>query len=43
VDTELADAEKLYTVLADIGGPELVGPAPVLDPHTFYTASGPSE
>jgi NitT/TauT family transport system substrate-binding protein len=43
VNAELADAEKLYTVLADIGGPELVGPAPVLDPHTFYTASGPSE
>lgn len=43
VDAERADAAKLYTVLADIGGPELVGPASTLDPHTFYTAAGPSE
>jgi NitT/TauT family transport system substrate-binding protein len=43
VDAELADATELYTVLAEIGGPELVGPAPTLDPRTFYTASGPNE
>ena len=39
---EAADARALYRVLADIGGPDLVGPARELDPGTFYTA-GPSE
>ena len=39
---EVADARTLYTVLADIGGADLVGPARELDPGTFYTA-GPSE
>jgi NitT/TauT family transport system substrate-binding protein len=43
VDAELVDAQKLYAVLADLGGPELVGPAPALDPRTFYTASGSGE
>jgi len=28
----------LYAVLADIGGPSLVGSARELDPGTFYTA-----
>jgi NitT/TauT family transport system substrate-binding protein len=37
VETELVDAEKLYAVLAETGGPDLVGPAPALDPGTFYT------
>jgi len=39
---EAHDAQALYRVLADIGGPELVGPARELDPGTFYSA-GPSE
>jgi NitT/TauT family transport system substrate-binding protein len=33
---EEADAQKLYRVLAEIGGPELVGPAGELDRGTFY-------
>jgi NitT/TauT family transport system substrate-binding protein len=35
---EEADARVLYRVLAGIGGRELVGPAPELDPGTFYQA-----
>jgi NitT/TauT family transport system substrate-binding protein len=35
---EEADARVLYRVLADIGGRELVGPAPELDSGTFYHA-----
>jgi NitT/TauT family transport system substrate-binding protein len=35
---EEADARILYRVLAEIGGSELVGPAPELDPGTFYRA-----
>jgi NitT/TauT family transport system substrate-binding protein len=35
---EEADARVLYRVLADIGGRELVGPAPELDSGTFYRA-----
>jgi NitT/TauT family transport system substrate-binding protein len=39
---EAADARTLYHVLAGVGGNALVGPAPELDPDTFYTAlSGP--
>src|SRR5262249_24352695 len=33
---EEADARVLYGVLARIGGPELVGPAPELAPGTFF-------
>ena len=33
---EEEDARVLYRVLAKIGGRELVGPAPELDPGTFY-------
>jgi NitT/TauT family transport system substrate-binding protein len=33
---EEADARALYLVLAEIGGPELVGPARELAPGTFY-------
>jgi NitT/TauT family transport system substrate-binding protein len=33
---EEADARVLYRVLAKIGGRDLVGPAPELDPGTFY-------
>jgi NitT/TauT family transport system substrate-binding protein len=33
---EEKDAQVLYHVLAATGGPELVGPAPTLDPGTFY-------
>lgn len=39
---EAADARALYRVLADIGGPNLVGPAHELAPGTFYGA-GPGE
>ena len=35
---EEADARILYRVLAEIGGRELVGPAPELDSGTFYRA-----
>lgn len=35
---EEADARVLYRVLAEIGGRELVGPAPELEPGTFYRA-----
>jgi NitT/TauT family transport system substrate-binding protein len=33
---ELADARYLYRVLASIGGTDLVGPSPELDPGAFY-------
>jgi NitT/TauT family transport system substrate-binding protein len=36
VTDEEADARVLYHVLAEIGGRELVGPAPELQPGTFY-------
>ena len=39
---EFADARSLYRVLAAIGGADLVGPSPDLDPGAFY-AAGPSE
>ena len=35
---EEADARVIYRVLADIGGRELVGPAPELVSGTFYHA-----
>ena len=35
---EEADARVIYRVLAEIGGRELVGPAPELVPGTFYHA-----
>ncbi len=38
VADEAADAQALYRVLAEIGGADLVGPAPALDPGTFYSA-----
>jgi NitT/TauT family transport system substrate-binding protein len=40
IDDEEADARILYRVLAEIGGRDLVGPAPELDPGTFYHAPG---
>jgi NitT/TauT family transport system substrate-binding protein len=33
---EEVDARKLYGILAEIGGPELVGPGSELDPGTYY-------
>jgi NitT/TauT family transport system substrate-binding protein len=36
IDDEADDARALYRVLAEIGGPDLVGPAKNLDPGTFY-------
>ncbi|WP_425352987.1 ABC transporter substrate-binding protein [Alsobacter soli] len=38
VADEAADAATLYRVLAEIGGPDLVGPARELDPGTYYHA-----
>jgi NitT/TauT family transport system substrate-binding protein len=38
ITDEEADARVLYRVLAEIGGRELVGPAPELDAGTFYRA-----
>jgi NitT/TauT family transport system substrate-binding protein len=38
ITDEEADARILYRVLAEIGGRELVGPAPELDSGTFYRA-----
>ena len=38
IAAEEADARVLYRVLAAIGGRELVGPAPELEPGTFYRA-----
>lgn len=39
LDSEIADAGKLFKTLADLGGPELVGPARELDPHLYYHPS----
>ena len=35
VDAEETDARMLYRVMAELGGPELVGPARELDPGTY--------
>ena len=35
-EEEEADAAKLYAVLAELGGPRLVGPATTLAPGTFW-------
>lgn len=42
VADEFADAQVLYRILSDAGGPDLVGQARELAPGTFYSA-GPSE
>ena len=39
LDGEIADAARLFRTLADLGGPELVGPARELDPHLYYRPS----
>jgi NitT/TauT family transport system substrate-binding protein len=36
LDREIADASKLFKTLADLGGPELVGPAGELDSNLYY-------
>ncbi|WP_245276374.1 ABC transporter substrate-binding protein [Methylocapsa aurea] len=38
IEEEAADARALYRILAEIGGPELVGPAKELDPGVYYQA-----
>nr|WP_246711958.1 ABC transporter substrate-binding protein [Phyllobacterium myrsinacearum] len=38
INDEQADAEKLYAVLAELGGPRLVGPAATLASGTFWRA-----
>jgi NitT/TauT family transport system substrate-binding protein len=39
LEAEIADASKLFKTLAELGGPELVGPASELDPHLYYHPS----
>ena len=39
LDSEIADAGKLFKTLAELGGSELVGPARELDPHLYYRPS----
>jgi NitT/TauT family transport system substrate-binding protein len=39
LDSEVADASRLFRALADIGGPELVGPSRELDRHLYYRPS----
>lgn len=36
VEAEEADARALHAILAEIGGPDLVGPGRELDPGTYY-------
>jgi len=36
LEDDIADAKLLYKILADIGGPDLVGPSPSLTEGTFY-------
>lgn len=38
IDEEEEDAQKLYAVLAELGGEKLVGPSKVLAPGTFWRA-----
>jgi NitT/TauT family transport system substrate-binding protein len=42
IEAEEADARVLHGVLAEIGGKDLVGPSPVLDPGTYYKDPGTS-
>lgn len=39
LDKEIADARKLFKALAELGGPELVGPAKELDSSLYYESS----
>ena len=39
LDGEIADAGKLFKTLADLGGPDLVGPVRELDPNLYYHPS----
>ena len=39
LDGEIADASHLFKTLAELGGPELVGPAKALDPQLYYHPS----
>lgn len=43
LDKEIADARKLFKALAELGGPELVGPANELDPGLYYNLSANRE
>jgi NitT/TauT family transport system substrate-binding protein len=42
IEEEEADARMLYAVLAEAGGPDLVGPGRELDPGTYYKGIGPA-
>jgi NitT/TauT family transport system substrate-binding protein len=41
IDDEEADARKLFSLLAQIGGAELVGPSQELDEHLYYRPTVP--
>ena len=43
LDGEIADASQLFKTLAELGGPELVGPAKQLDLHLYYHPSDSGE
>jgi NitT/TauT family transport system substrate-binding protein len=35
-DVERADAERLFAIMAELGGEELIGKTPALQPGTFW-------
>jgi NitT/TauT family transport system substrate-binding protein len=43
IEAEEADASALFRTLADIGGPELVGPSQRLDPGLYYHPAPPGD
>jgi NitT/TauT family transport system substrate-binding protein len=43
IEAEEADARALFRTIADIGGPELVGPSQELDPGLYYHPTPPGD
>jgi NitT/TauT family transport system substrate-binding protein len=43
IEAEEADAGALFRTLAEIGGPELVGPSQQLDPNLYYHPAPPGD
>jgi NitT/TauT family transport system substrate-binding protein len=43
IEAEEADASTLFRTLAEIGGPELVGPSRELDPGLYYHPAPPGD
>jgi NitT/TauT family transport system substrate-binding protein len=43
IEAEEADASALFRTLAEIGGPELVGPSQQLDPKLYYHPAPPGD